>query len=104
LRRVFLGHYGVAFAAKRLAPRTCAGWLLAAAQALDLIWPIFLLLGIEHVRVTPGLMAANPLDFYDYPWTHSLAGACGWAILFAGVYFAINRDRPGALVIAALVA
>jgi hypothetical protein len=98
-----LGHYGLALAAKRLAPRTCLGWLLAAAAGVDLIWPIFLLLGIEHVRITPGLMPANPLDFYDYPITHSLVGGIGWGIVFAAVYFAINRDRTGAWVIGALV-
>jgi hypothetical protein len=98
-----LGHYGVALAAKRLAPRTCLGWLLAAAAGVDLIWPVFLLLGIEHVRITPGLMAANPLDFYDYPITHSLVGGIAWGIVFAAVYFAINRERTGAWVIGVLV-
>ncbi len=98
-----LGHYGVALAAKRLAPRACLGWLLAAAVAVDLIWPVFLLLGLEHVRIWPGLMAANPLDFYDYPITHSLATGVGWGLLAAGLYFALNRDALGARVIAWLV-
>jgi hypothetical protein len=100
---MFIGHYGVALAAKRVAPRTCLGWLLAAAAGVDLVWPILLLLGVEHIRIVPGLMAANPIDFYDYPITHSLVGGIGWGILFAGVYFAINRDRTGAWVIGALV-
>ena len=32
---MFLGHYGVAFAAKRLAPRTSLGALTFAAEFLD---------------------------------------------------------------------
>jgi hypothetical protein len=38
--RVFIGHFGLAFGAKRLAPRLSLGVLFAAAQALDLLWPV----------------------------------------------------------------
>src|SRR6266852_4672010 len=100
---MFLGHYGLAFAAKKVAPRTCLGWLLAATATLDLLWPVFLLLGLEHVRIVPGLMRMSPLDLYDYPITHSLVGALGWSVLVGGIYFALRRDRTGALVIGALV-
>jgi hypothetical protein len=100
---MFLGHYGVAFAAKKLAPRTCLGWFLAATAAIDLLWPVFLLLGLEHVRIAPGITVLTPLDFYDYPITHSLVGAIGWSIVFAALYFAFNRDQRGALVVGVLV-
>ena len=36
------------------------------------LWPAFLLLGVEHARVAPGITRVTPLDFYDYPYTHSL--------------------------------
>jgi hypothetical protein len=101
---MFLGHYGLAFAAKRAAPRTSLGALAFAAQWLDELWPILLLAGVEHVRIVPGLMAANPLDFVDYPISHSLLTAIGWAALVGAVYFAVRRDRRGAWVMAAAVA
>src|SRR5205085_7849781 len=41
---MFLGHYGVAFAARRAAPRTSLGTTILAAQFLDELWPILLLL------------------------------------------------------------
>jgi hypothetical protein len=100
---VFIGHYGLAFAARRAAPRASLGSLFFAAQLLDFLWPIFLMLGLEHVRVQKGLMAASPLDLYDYPWSHSLATAALWGVLFAALYFARARDRRGALVLGALV-
>ena len=100
---MFLGHYGVALAAKRLAPRTCLGWLVAAAVALDLVWPLFLLLGIEHVRIAPGATVVTPLDFYDYPLTHSLAMVAVWSLLIGGLYYGIRRDRNGGLMVGALV-
>jgi len=43
---MFIGHYAVAFAAKRAAPRTSLGTLFLAAQFLDLLWPVFLLTGV----------------------------------------------------------
>jgi hypothetical protein len=100
---MFLGHYGVAFAAKRVVPSTCLGWLLAATAALDLIWPLFLLLGLEHVRIAPGDTTVTPLDFYDYPLTHSLVAALGSSVLVAAVYYGVRRDRRGGVVIGALV-
>ena len=100
---MFLGHYGVAFAAKRAAPRTSLGTLAFAVQFLDELWPILLLLGLEQVRIVPGLMAANSLDFVSYPISHSLVTAIGWSILVGLIYFAIRRYRRGAWVVAAAV-
>ncbi len=100
---MFLGHYGVAFAAKRVAPRTSLGVLVLAGEWLDHVWPVLVLLGVEHVRIVPGLMAANPLDFYDYPWSHGLVTALGWSLLVGGAYFLLRRYGRGGLVVGALV-
>jgi hypothetical protein len=100
---VFLGHYGLAFAAKRAAPRTSLGALAFAAEFLDELWPIFLLLGVEHVKIVPGLMAASPLDFVYYPFSHSLLLAVVWGALIGGVYYVLRRYGRGAWVMAILV-
>ncbi len=100
---MFVGHFGVAFAAKRLAPRRSLAVLLAAGGFLDLLWPVLILAGIETVRIDPGNTAVTPLDFTSYPWSHSAAFSLGWAALFAAVVFALTRDRRGALVAGALV-
>jgi hypothetical protein len=93
---VFIGHFGVALAAKKIAPRTSLGTLVMAAQFVDLIWPIFLLLGIERVVVAPGATAVTPLDFVFYPFSHSLLAGFGWACLFAGIYKIVKGDSWGA--------
>jgi hypothetical protein len=80
---VFLGHFAVGFAAKRAAPRTALGALLLAPLLLDLVWPIFLLLGIERAAIAPGDTAVTPLRFEHYPYSHSLAMAVAWAGLAA---------------------
>ena len=100
---MFIGHEAVGFAGKPAAPRMSLGTLMLAATWLDLVWPIFLLLGIEHVRVRGGSNPFLIFDFYDYPWTHSMVTALGWSIAFAAVYFAVTRYARGAVIAAIAV-
>jgi membrane-bound metal-dependent hydrolase YbcI (DUF457 family) len=101
---MFIGHFAVAFAAKRAAPAASLGTLFLAAQFLDGLWPVFLLLGIERVEIHPGDTAFTPLNFVHYPVSHSLAMTLVWAALFALAYAWFTKDRRAALVAAALVA
>jgi membrane-bound metal-dependent hydrolase YbcI (DUF457 family) len=101
---VFIGHYGVAFGAKRFAPGVSLGILFLAAQLADLIWPNLVLLGVEQFRIEPGATVLTPLDFVHYPWSHSLVALTVWGVLFGLLYVALTRaGRTAALVIAALV-
>jgi hypothetical protein len=100
---MFIGHYAVALGAKKAAPRASLGTLLLAAQFLDLLWPVLLLVGIEHVRIAPGNTAFTPLDFYDYPISHSLVTSIGWGVAFALVYWWFKRNVSTSFVLAACV-
>jgi len=96
---MFIGHYAVGLASKKFAPRASLGVLIAAPILLDLLWPIFVLLGWEHVSIQP---SANPflrLTFDSYPISHGLVAVIGWATLFASLYFAFARYASGAIVI-----
>jgi len=75
--KMFLGHFAVAFAAKRAAPAVSLGTLFLAAQLADLIWPNLVLLGIERFEVHPGITAVTPLEFIHYPYSHSLGALAG---------------------------
>ena len=86
-------------AAKRIAPRTSLGWLIAAPLLPDLLWPVFVLLGWETVRIEPGATVVTPFVFVSYPISHSLVGAAGWATLLGGAYWATSRYVRGAFVI-----
>jgi membrane-bound metal-dependent hydrolase YbcI (DUF457 family) len=97
---VFIGHNAVGFAAKKAAPRASMGVLMAAPMLPDLLWPVFLLLGIEHVRIAPGATRWTPLDFYDYPWSHSLLMTVVQALVFAGGYWLVSRYSRGAVIAA----
>jgi hypothetical protein len=100
---MILGHYGIAFASKRLAPRASLGTLTFAAQWLDELWPVLLLAGVEHVRPAPGIMAANPFDFSFYPYSHSLLMALVWGLVIGGIYYFTRGNRVAALTVGALV-
>src|SRR5712664_805022 len=80
---MFVGHYGVSFAAKRADPTIPLWVLFIAVQFLDVLWAPFVLLGIEKVRIVPGITASNPLDLYympySMPYSHSLVGALVWS-------------------------
>lgn len=96
---MFIGHFAVGFASKSVAPRTSLAWLMAAPQLADILWPVFLLSGWEHVRIDPTATRFSPLDLYDFPLSHSLAGLVAWATLFAGIYWALTKCRTGAVVL-----
>src|SRR5438309_11417945 len=93
---MFIGHFGVALAAKKAAPRTSLGTLILAAQFIDLLWPIFLLLGLEHVRIALGITKVSPIDCYDYPIPHSLLMGVDWSDVLGGLYYGFRLFRRGA--------
>jgi len=95
---MFIGHFGLGFGLKRAAPTVSLGTLFMAVEFVDLLWPTLLLLGAEHVEIAPGITAVTPLDFVDYPISHSLLMMVVWGLLFGGFYWAIKRSRIGAVV------
>lgn len=96
---MFIGHFAVGFAAKKFAPRASLAVLLAAPLLADVLWPPFLLLGWERVRILPGYTRFNPLDLEYYPWSHSLAALLIWATVFALLYHLITHYSPGTIAI-----
>lgn len=96
---MFLGHHATAFAAKRFAPRTSLGTLIAAATLIDLLWPLLLLAGLERVEIRPGITAFNDLDFTHYPITHSLVAVVLWSVAFA-IAYQVRRHYPRGAMIA----
>ena len=100
---MFLAHFAAGLAAKRVAPRPSLGTLFLGAQFIDLLWPVFLLIGLERVEIDPGNTAVTPLDFTFYPFTHSFLGVIMWSVLFGVTYFAARRDARSSVVLGALV-
>lgn len=100
---MFLGHFGAGFAAKKIDKTASLGTYFMAAQWIDLIWPVFLLFGIERAVINPGVSEVTPLEFVYYPFSHSLFGVIVWAVVFGSVYFMIKKNFKTALVLGLLV-
>jgi hypothetical protein len=84
---MFLGHYGIAFALKRAEPKLSLGTLFIAVQFPDLLWGIFVLIGWEVARIVPEYTAVTPLEFLNYPISHSLVGIIIWSVVAAALYY-----------------
>src|SRR5262245_60834598 len=101
---MFIGHFALAFGAKKIAPSASLGTMFLACQFADLLWPTLLVLGIETVEIDPGNTVVTPLNFVSYPWSHSLVMLLVWSALFALAYRVIRGSRPAAMMtIAGLV-
>jgi membrane-bound metal-dependent hydrolase YbcI (DUF457 family) len=96
---MFIGHFAIGFTLKRFAPQTNLGWLIAAVCFLDLLWPVFLIAGLESVEIDPGNTAFTPLNFVSYPYSHSLAMAAVWSIVLGAIYFLISKYRAGSMAV-----
>ena len=101
---MFIGHYALAFGAKKVAPSVSLGTTFLACQLADLLWPTFLMLGLETVEIDPGNTLVTPLNFVSYPYSHSLVMVVAWSVLFALAYRAVRgRHRTAIVTVAALV-
>lgn len=100
---MFIGHFGLGFAAKKLDKKPSLGILFISAQWIDLVWPFMLILGLEQVEVDPGNTAFTPLNFISYPFTHGLVSVLIWGALLGGLYYWIKKDGKGAMIVGMLV-
>jgi hypothetical protein len=101
---MFIGHFAIGFGAKKAVPAVSLGSLFLACQLADLVWPTFVLLGIETVRISPGITAVTPLEFVSYPYSHSLVALVAWGLVLGVLYKVVRRGRwAAALALAAVV-
>ena len=96
---MFIGHFGLSFAAKKAAPKVSLGTLFIATQFVDILWPLLLVLHVEKVAISPGYTKTNAYEFLYYPYTHSLLMGVVWGLLLGGIYWLFKRDKQGALIV-----
>jgi len=100
---MYIGHYAPALVAATHKESPSLPVLFVAVQLVDIGFFAFLLTGTEHMRIAPGISRMNAMDLYDLPYTHSLIGACVWALGFALILRAFKCSWTGALIGAACV-
>ena len=82
---MFAGHYGISFAMKPEDRRVPLWVWFIAAQWLDVVWSVLVLMGVEKLSIVPGFTRANALDLYYMPFSHGLPGAILLSLIFAGM-------------------
>lgn len=100
---MFIGHMGVAFAAKKFSSKPSLGTFFIATQFIDLLWPVLLLLGLEQVAIDVGNTAFTPLNFIAYPISHSLLAVIVWSLLVGGGYYLYKKEKTAAIILGAVV-
>jgi hypothetical protein len=90
---MFIGHYGVALAAKPVQKRVPLWILFIAVQWLDVVWSVLVMLGIEKLRIVKGFTEANAMDLYYMPYTHGLIGALALSVILGGVVSLFFHER-----------
>lgn len=100
---MFIGHYGVGLAAKKWDKKPSLGTYFIACQFMDLLWPVFLLLGIEKVEIVQSNNPFLSLNFISYPYSHSLLGAIFWSVLFGAIYYLIRKDVRSSIILGLVV-
>jgi hypothetical protein len=96
---MFVGHYGVSFAAKRVGVRVPLWVWFIAVQWLDVVWSVLVLMGIEKLRIVPGFTEANALDLYYMPYTHGLPGSIVLSLIFGGIVALFTTGNRGATIL-----
>jgi hypothetical protein len=95
---MFIGHWAPAIVAATHKQAPSLPVLFIAAQLVDWAFFLFLMFGIEAMRVTPGISVMNPMDLYHMPYTHSLLGTAAWAAGLGALIFAVSRNRTAAII------
>ena len=96
---MFLGHYGLAFGAKKVAPKVSLLTLFVAVEFVDILWPFLLMLDVEQVKIRPGFTEVTPFEFVHYPYTHSLVMGIVWGLICGGIYWLFQKDARSAIVV-----
>lgn len=100
---MFIGHFALGFALKRIEPRVSLATAFLAAQLADTVWPVLVLARVEQVTIAPGDTVVTPLRFDSYPWSHSLLTLSLLGALFGAVHFAFERRWRASVLLGLLV-
>src|SRR5882757_7997700 len=82
---MYAGHFAVGLAMKAKQPAAPTWALLLGTGLLDVLFGIFIMLGIERATMTPHVGQGFSLDFID--WSHSLLMSLVWALLYGALFW-----------------
>ncbi|MFC1978043.1 hypothetical protein ACFLWS_07275 [Chloroflexota bacterium] len=71
---MFVGHYAVGLALKKVEPKLSLGWTFLTVMLLDAFLGLFVLLGIEKITIPPNYQELHYLTL-EFPFSHGLVAA-----------------------------
>lgn len=80
------GHYAVGLGLKTFDRSIPLWFLFIVVELVDIFFMLFVLLDIEHMRITLGFTKTYPLDMYHFPVTHSLVMVPIWCLVGLFLY------------------
>lgn len=94
---MFVGHFGIAFAAKAIRPDLSLGGLFVATQGMDIVYSGLLLAGVERIRLAPGGTGPDGVEMVHVPYSHGLIPAVLLALVAALIVVILRwrRREPG---------
>jgi membrane-bound metal-dependent hydrolase YbcI (DUF457 family) len=96
---MYAGHFAVGLAMKAKQPSAPTWALLLGTGLLDVLFGVFVMLGIERVTMTPHIGQGFSLDFID--WSHSFVMSIVWSLVYCALFW--RRGRAVALMLAVAV-
>ena len=87
---MFAGHLGAGLILKRVNQSVNLGVFFLAALFLDVILWVFILLGIESIRIPTHFQQRHYLTFF-FPYSHGLVSSLLWSLLFSLVCYGLLR-------------
>ena len=93
----------MALIAKKIEPKVSLGWYFGAALWLDLVWAVFLWLGIENLDIDPALQGVWPVKMDDIAMSHSVMMVIIWAVIVGCTFFYRRKRSIAAWLMGGLV-
>ncbi len=97
------GHYAAAYALKAARPAVPLWALFVAVQAVDVVFFVMALTGVEGLAINPGEDGPLAMNLVHIPYTHSLALNLVYAGALVAAGLLARRARLGAVLAAALL-
>jgi membrane-bound metal-dependent hydrolase YbcI (DUF457 family) len=100
-----IGHLAAGFAGRSAAPKVSLWVLLAASETNDILYFLFVAVGLESKAVTTmnfseGIRYLTPSS---NPWSHGLFMSIVWSLAAATIGFLVYKDRRSGLLLGGVV-
>ncbi len=100
---MYIGHFAIAYLLIRLIPSVPPLVPLIGVGFPDILWPVFIFLGVERAEINPNSPLQKDVRFTSYPYSHSLVVSFVISCIAGLVLASIINPLAGAVFVIASV-